>query len=99
MIKVGLLGCGTVGGGVVKLLRGNASYIEARVGAPIDVMRVLVRDAEKDRVPELDRATLTTDPEVVLGDPSIDVVIEVIGGVDVADGKRRQRGRVVGPYM
>ena len=84
MIKVGLLGCGTVGGGVIQLLRANAAYLEARVGAPIDVVRVLVRDADKDRVPELDRARLTTDPEAILGDASIDVVVEVIGGVDPA---------------
>lgn len=84
MIKVGLLGCGTVGGGVVQLLRANAAYLEARVGAPIDVARVLVRDPEKERVPQLDRGRLTTDPEVILGDPSIDVVVEVIGGVDPA---------------
>jgi homoserine dehydrogenase len=84
MIKVGLLGCGTVGGGVVRLLRANAAYLEARVGAPIDVVRVLVRDPEKDRVPELDRARLTTDPEAILGDASLDVVVEVMGGVDPA---------------
>src|SRR5262245_1931062 len=71
MIKVGLLGCGTVGGGVVSLLRGNAAYLEARVGAPIEVTRVLVRDPAKERVAELDRERLTTDPEAVLGDVSL----------------------------
>jgi homoserine dehydrogenase len=90
MIKVGLLGCGTVGGGVVRLLRANAAYIEARVGAPLDIARVLVRDAEKDRVPELDRARVTTDPQAVLGDPSIDCVVEVMGGVDPAGGYVRR---------
>ena len=84
MIKVGLLGCGTVGGGVVQLLRANAAYIEARVGAPIDIARVLVRDPNKDRVPELDRDRVTTDAEAVLDDPTIDVVVEVMGGVDPA---------------
>ena len=86
MIKVGLLGCGTVGGGVIQLLRANASYLEARVGAPLDVVRVLVRDPDKERVPELDRARLTTDPEAILGDASIDVIVEVMGGVDPARG-------------
>ncbi len=86
MIKVGLLGCGTVGGGVIQLLRANAAYLEARVGAPLDVVRVLVRDPDKERVPELDRARLTTDPEAILGDPSIDVVVEVMGGLDPARG-------------
>jgi homoserine dehydrogenase len=84
MIKVGLLGCGTVGGGVVRLLRGNAAYITARVGAPIEITRVLVRDREKERVPDLDRAKLTTDPKDVLGDASIDCVVEVMGGMDPA---------------
>lgn len=84
MIKVGLLGCGTVGGGVVQLLRANAAYIEARLGAPIDIARVLVRDPSKERVPELDRGRVTTDARAVLDDPSIDVVVEVMGGVDPA---------------
>lgn len=86
MIKVGLLGCGTVGGGVVQLLRANASYIAARVGAPIDIARVLVRDPSKVRVPELDRGRITTDASAVLDDPTIDVVVEVMGGVDPARG-------------
>lgn len=84
MIKVGLLGCGTVGGGVVQLLRSNAAYIEARVGAPIEISRVLVRDADKERVVGLDRSRITTDARSILEDASIDVVVEVIGGVDPA---------------
>ncbi|WP_146652512.1 homoserine dehydrogenase [Labilithrix luteola] len=84
MIRVGLLGCGTVGGGVLHLLRANAAYLEARVGAPFEVVRVLVRDPEKERVKELERSRLTTNPDDVLGDPSIDVIVEVMGGVDPA---------------
>lgn len=84
MIKVGLLGCGTVGGGVVQLLRANAAYIEARVGAPIDIARVVVRDPKKERVPELDKARITTDADAVVKDPSIDVIVEVMGGVEPA---------------
>lgn len=84
MIKVGLLGCGTVGGGVLQLLAANAAYIEARVGTPIEVVRVLVRDPDKDRVDALDRSRLTTDPSKIVGDKSIDVVVEVMGGVDPA---------------
>ena len=82
--RVGLLGCGTVGGGVIRLLRDNAAYLAQSVGAPLEVAKVLVRDREKDRVPELDRALLTTDPEELFGDPSIDVMVEVMGGVDPA---------------
>lgn len=86
MIKVGLLGCGTVGGGVVSLLRANAAYIAARVGAPIEITRVLVRDPNKERVADLDRSRMTTDPEAVLGDASLDVVVEVMGGIDPTRG-------------
>lgn len=84
MIKVGLLGCGTVGGGVVELLRANAAYIEARVGAPIDITKILVRDPQKERVAGVDKSRLTTDPKAVLGDASLDVVVEVMGGVNPA---------------
>ncbi len=84
--RLGLLGCGTVGGGVIQLLRANAEYLAQTVGAPLEVARVLVRDPAKERVPELDRALVTTDPEAVLGDASIDVFVEVMGGVDPARG-------------
>ena len=85
-VRLGLLGCGTIGGGVVQLLRANAQYLAQSVGAPLEVARVLVRAPDRDRVPELDRALLTTDAESVLGDPSIDVFIEVMGGVDPTRG-------------
>jgi homoserine dehydrogenase len=85
-IRVGLLGCGTVGGGVIQLLAANAGYIAQSVGAPLDVVRVLVRDVVKDRVPELDRSRLTTDPEALLRDASIDLFVEVLGGVTPALG-------------
>ena len=83
-IRLGLLGCGTVGGGVIRLLAANAEYIAQSVGAPLEVARVLVRDVAKERVPQLDRARLTTDPEAVLGDPTIGVFVEVMGGVTPA---------------
>jgi homoserine dehydrogenase len=85
-VRLGLLGCGTVGGGVVQLLRANAEYLAQSVGAPLEVARVLVRAPEKERVPELDRSLVTTDPEAVLGDDTIDVFVEVMGGVDPARG-------------
>jgi homoserine dehydrogenase len=83
-IRVALLGCGTVGGGVVQLLRANAEYVVRSVGAPIEISHVLVRDPAKERVPELERERLTTDPEVLLGDASVDVFVEVMGGVSPA---------------
>jgi len=83
-MRIGLLGCGTVGGGVVRLLYDNARYLAERVGAPLEIARVLVRDADKPRPPELDRRLVTTDPELVLGDESIDLYVETMGGLDPA---------------
>jgi homoserine dehydrogenase len=67
-------------------LAANADYVARSVGARLEVARVLVRDAAKERAPEIDRARITTDAEVVLGDPSIDVFVEVMGGVAPAKG-------------
>ena len=67
---------------MIQLLGDNAEYLASRVGAKLEVAWVLVRDADKERVPELDRARLTTDAEKVLGDESVDVFVEVMGGVD-----------------
>src|SRR5215471_15255385 len=79
-VRLGLLGCGTVGGGVLRLLAANASSLATRVGAPLSVKKVLVRDLIKDRVPVCDRSLLTTNPDDVLNDPDIHVVVEVMGG-------------------
>jgi homoserine dehydrogenase len=80
-IRLGLFGCGTVGGGVIRLLYQSADYVAQRTGAPLEVVRVLVRDTGKQRSALLDRAVLTTDPETLLGDPSIDVFVDVMGGI------------------
>src|SRR5258706_6158218 len=83
-VQIGLLGCGRVGGGVLRLLSDNARYLGERVGVPLEVARVAVRDLEKERVPECDRATLTRDVEEVTDDPAIDLVVEVMGGEEPA---------------
>ncbi|NUP10773.1 MAG: homoserine dehydrogenase [Polyangiaceae bacterium] len=79
-IRLGLLGCGTVGGGVLRLLTKNAAEFRRRVGVPIEVRRVLVRDADKPRVDELDRSLLTTKVDDILTDEDIEIVVEVMGG-------------------
>ena len=81
-IRIGLLGCGTVGGGVIRLLNENAANLATRVGANLEVVRVLVRDPKKERVPELVKKVLTTKEDDVLNDASLDLVVEVMGGVD-----------------
>jgi homoserine dehydrogenase len=85
-VRLGLLGCGTVGGGVVRLLHANAEYVARSVGAPLEIAKVLVRDPAKVRVPELDARLVTRDPEAILGDASIDIFVEVMGGVDPTRG-------------
>jgi homoserine dehydrogenase len=84
VVKVALLGCGTVGGGVIRLLKENAAELATRIGAPVVVKRVLVRDAKKQRVPECEPGWITTDPEVVFGDSEIDLFVEVMGGENPA---------------
>ena len=83
-VRLGLLGCGTVGGGVIRLIRDNKAYLASRVGAPLEVAHVLVRDPVKDRVPECNREWLTTDAEAVFSDKDVDVLVEVMGGEEPA---------------
>ncbi len=80
-INVGMLGLGTVGTGVAKILDANAHNIAQKVGSPVVLKKVLVRDAAKPRRINLD-GLITTDPAAVIGDPDIDIVVEVMGGED-----------------
>ncbi len=82
-IKVGLLGCGTVGTGILRILAENRADIVARLGADIRVTKILVRDPDKERDPAIPKALLTTDAhEVFASEP--DVVVEVLGGYEPA---------------
>ena len=84
-LVAGLAGFGTVGGGLARLLKENADIIRRRTGRVIVVKRVLVRNAQKARnVPLPEGAELTTDPAALTDDPDIDVLVELIGGIDQA---------------
>ena len=83
-VRVGLLGLGTVGAGVVRIVNRNADLIEGRVGASLEVVRAAVRNPLKDRGVEFSADILTTDPHEVVRDPEVDVVVELIGGTDPA---------------
>lgn len=83
-ITVGLIGFGTVGTGVVKLLRGNAAVIRERVGAAIAVTQIADLDIRRDRGIKVAPAVLTTDAKAITDDPSIDIVVELIGGIEPA---------------
>lgn len=78
-INIGLLGMGTVGSGVVKVLARNAEHIAQKVGCPLVIAKVAVRDLNKRRQ-GVDAALVTTDVDVVINDPAIDIIVEVIGG-------------------
>lgn len=83
-VRVGLLGCGVVGGSTARILLEDADDIARHAGVRIELGRVAVRDPSKERTVELPAGLLTTDSESVVTDPSIDIVIETIGGVEPA---------------
>lgn len=83
-VQVGLLGLGTVGAGVCRLLQMNSEQINRRAGARIEIKKILVRDKKRKREAAVAPQLLTTDPQEILRDPAIDVIIELIGGVQEA---------------
>ncbi|MDP9405568.1 MAG: homoserine dehydrogenase, partial [Actinomycetota bacterium] len=83
-LTVGLLGCGTVGSGVVRLLREHREELAARSGARLELGPVAVRNVSRDR--DLDVPRLTGDPSAVVDDPAVDIVVEVMGGIEPARG-------------
>ena len=70
-IRVGLIGCGVVGQGILRLLQDNATTIEGRLGAPIEVRRIVARSPEKARDAAVPAELLSFDAEDVLGDPEV----------------------------
>lgn len=81
-LSVALAGLGTVGSGVLKLLRDNADIVSARAGRPIAVTAVSARDRTKDRGVSLSGLRWYEDPVALAADPAVDVVVELIGGSD-----------------
>ena len=83
-MKVGILGLGTVGGGVVNVLQKNSKSIKRRTGAEIELVIAGVRDLTKKRICDTKKIKLTEDPFEVVNHPDIDVVLELIGGFGLA---------------
>jgi homoserine dehydrogenase len=83
-VRVGLLGCGNVGAALVELVRTRSDDIAARTGLALEVARVAVRSVTKERSVALPDGVLTHDAAGVVTDPGIDVVVEVIGGIEPA---------------
>src|SRR6516164_1551173 len=83
-LGIALIGCGTVGSGVARLLLEQPQRLAARANRPLVLRRVVVRDLSKPRLAELPPELLTTDLSQVLKDPAIQVAVELVGGVDWA---------------
>lgn len=83
-VGVGLIGLGTIGTGVAKVLRRNAAVIEQRLGFPLRLVRVADLDLESDRGVDLTGVRFDGDAEGLIADPDVAIVIELIGGYDAA---------------
>ncbi|HRK22607.1 MAG TPA: homoserine dehydrogenase [Fimbriimonadaceae bacterium] len=81
-IRIGMLGFGTVGSGAFRMLENNREAITRKVGRSLEIVRIGIRDSEKPR--SLPPSIFTTDLDSILADPEIDVVLELIGGIDPA---------------
>jgi len=79
-----LLGCGTVGAEVVRLLHSSADDLAARIGAPLEIAGIAVRRLQKRRDLPVEDALFTTDAAALVARPDVDLVVEVIGGIEPA---------------
>ena len=84
MIKIGMIGFGTIGAGVAKILAGNGEIIRQRLGAGVELVKVADLEITTDRGVKLAPDVLTTSADEVINHPDIDVVIELMGGYDPA---------------
>jgi homoserine dehydrogenase len=85
-INVGLLGFGTVGSGMTKILLQSPEVIESRLGATLALKWIADLDLKRDRGVAVDQGILTTDAGEVINDPEVDIVVELIGGYEPAKG-------------
>ncbi|MRG87868.1 homoserine dehydrogenase [Salinibacillus xinjiangensis] len=81
-VRVGLMGMGTVGTGVYRLVESHQEDLSQQTGMNIEIARILVQDKEKKRTIDVESDLFTDDPDSLLQDPEIDVIVEVMGGVE-----------------
>ena len=84
VVRIGVLGCGNVGAAFIQLVERQADVIEARTGIRLQVSRVAVRNMSRDREVSVPEGVLTRDAHAVVNDPTVDLVVEVIGGIEPA---------------
>lgn len=97
-INIGLMGLGTVGGGVAAALLDNADAIARKTGRRVALRRILVRDVARPRQPAPPPGILTANPEDILADPDIHIVVEVMGG-DTPAGDYLARALAAGKHI
>ena len=83
-LRIGLLGCGNVGAALVTLLDERRHAVAARTGLELEITRIAVRSTAKDRGLRIDSSVFCTDAADIVCDPEIDIVVEVIGGIEPA---------------
>jgi len=83
-IRIGMLGCGTVGSAVVRMLAEHGDDIAMRAEVRLAVTRVAVRDVGRERDVPVSREVFTTDASSIVADPDVDIVLELLGGMDPA---------------
>ena len=83
-VTIGILGLGTVGGGTATVLQRNAAEIARRAGRSIQLVSASVRDINKKRSADLNNVKLTLDSNEIVDDPNIDIILELIGGTELA---------------
>ena len=83
-IKIGLLGLGNIGTGTYKTLEMNRSEIESTLNAKVEIVKILERDTERDRGITVPKEKFTSDPDEIFQDPEINIVIELLGGIEPA---------------
>jgi len=84
VVRIGVLGCGNVGAAFVRLVEQQGATIQLRTGIRLEVVSVAVRNMSRDRDVQLSEGLLTRDAHAVVADPNIDLIVEVIGGIEPA---------------
>ena len=83
-VRVGLLGCGTVGGALARIIDADADRIAARTGLRLEIAGIAVRNLSADRDVSLPEEVFTRDPQLLVGSPDVDIIVETIGGIEPA---------------
>ncbi|QQR91603.1 MAG: homoserine dehydrogenase [Myxococcales bacterium] len=83
-VGIAMLGCGVVGSGVLRLLDANSQTLPKRIGAKLELRHIVVQDTSKKRDVSINKQLLGNDPEAAITDPNVDLVIELMGGLEPA---------------